>query len=81
MALVVFGHAKLRAYTDLGRARNYSCKISHEDSVPITSLTVNSLGRRKPAKHSCAVFLTFAVFVAFPEHGFRSSHMSGYHEA
>lgn len=81
MALVGFGHAELRAYTDLGRARSYSCKISHVDNIPITSLTVNSLGGRKTIKLLCAVFLTFALFLVFLEHVFWGSHVSGYQES
>lgn len=81
MALVRFGHAELRAHTDLGRARSYSCKISQEDNIPTTSLTMNSLGRRKVTKLLCAVFLTFALFVVFLEHVFWGSHVSGYQES
>lgn len=81
MALVRFGHAELRAYTDLGRARSYSCKISHEDNIPISSLTLNSLGRRKTTKLLYAAFFTVVLFVVFPEHGVWGSHASGYQEA
>lgn len=81
MALVRFGHAELRAYPDLGRARSYSCKISHEDNIPISSLTLNSLGRRKTTKLLYAAFFTVVLFVVFPEHGVWGSHASGYQEA
>lgn len=75
MALVVFGHAELRAFTDLGRARSYSWEITREDNIPIISFTVNSLDRRKTTKLLYAVFFTFAVFLVFPEHEFWGSHI------